>query len=174
VSESEADLMTTAFWGVFTLGRFAVAAASRSVRPAPLLAAHLAVVTLSLLVVVLGRAATPLPGVRLVTWIILAINYHQLAGGHKSGVTSYLLRVPVSSSSSLPPTRLPLSVKWCFDCKIRSVVVKSANPSAGGSRASLAVVRCCGFRRGDELAVRGGRRAASRDGARGHERPRRW
>ena len=29
VSEYEADLMTTAFWGVFTLGRFAVAAASR-------------------------------------------------------------------------------------------------------------------------------------------------
>lgn len=33
VSESEADLITTAFWAVFTLGRFAVAAVSRRVRP---------------------------------------------------------------------------------------------------------------------------------------------
>jgi len=51
VSQSEADLITTAFWGVFTLGRFAVASASRRVRPAPLLAVHLTVVALSLLMV---------------------------------------------------------------------------------------------------------------------------
>ena len=51
VSQAEADLMTTTFWGVFTLGRLVVAAASRHVRPAPILATHLAAVVLSLIVV---------------------------------------------------------------------------------------------------------------------------
>ena len=55
VSESEADLATTAFWGAFTLGRFAMAAASRRVRPAPSIAAHLSVTIASLAVVFLGR-----------------------------------------------------------------------------------------------------------------------
>lgn len=55
VSESEADLATTAFWGAFTLGRFATAAAARRVRPAPSIAAHLSVTIASLAVVFVGR-----------------------------------------------------------------------------------------------------------------------
>ena len=46
--QEEADLITTTFWGVFTLSRFVAAALTR-VRPAPLLAGHLAVLTASLM-----------------------------------------------------------------------------------------------------------------------------
>jgi len=54
-SQSEADLMTTAFWGSFTCGRIAMASFFRRVRPAPTLAAHLAIATVSLSVVLAGR-----------------------------------------------------------------------------------------------------------------------
>lgn len=55
VPEPEADLITAAFWGSFTIGRFLMATASRRVRPAPAIAAHLAVTALSLALVGAGR-----------------------------------------------------------------------------------------------------------------------
>ena len=55
VPEPEADLITAAFWGSFTIGRFLMATASRRVRPAPAIAAHLAVTALSLAAVSAGR-----------------------------------------------------------------------------------------------------------------------
>lgn len=57
VKEKEADLVTTAFWTTFTLGRFAVAAVSHRVRPAPLLLGHLIAVCAALFIVFVGRGS---------------------------------------------------------------------------------------------------------------------